>query len=592
MYRSIQKLYIASIITSFIFIAVPSVYAAYGDFDGPYGHNDGIHGGNRLDPAAFPAVDPLIIGWATGVVDFHRNAGIEHGAPEDVLGQPGGTFDVFALGDGGWITVSFDAPFVNISGPDFAVWENGFISGQAAELGLLFSELMYVEVSTNGVDFVRFPSINGVPQPIGGFGCLDPTYIHNVAGKHPNGNDGRDEGTPFDLEDLSDDPLVLDGTVDLNSISFVRLIDVVGDGSTVDSNGQPMYDPYPTPFGTGGADLDAIGVLGPSAAPAKPILTHPENGADQVELTPQLTTSPFSDPDGDAHQYSQWQISVGSDWGIADDFIADITSETQLTALHVPIDMLAESQTYYWRVRFYDQHNSASHWSETFSFTTHVLLPSEKEDDDGNGVPDSQQNVIIEDLDSTDGDDRLQPDIKTLHTVVGDQDAGLKIPSTVLAIERFRSIDPSILGDLADLPESMPFGVLGFKLKVPVGGTINVDIYLSESLTQDHSWYRYTPQKGWQNYSANTTITPLEDPITRITLLLTDGGPGDADGTANGWILDSGGPVGPSSTPDDPTPDDPTPDDPTPNDPTSEDDAQEPGGGGGGGGGGCFISLM
>jgi len=67
-------------------------------------------------------------------------------------------------------------------------------------------------------------------------------------------------GGPFDLALLRYRPLVQAGHVDLSRITHVRLVDVVGDGATVDSFGHPIYDPYPT-VGSGGFDLEAIGVL-------------------------------------------------------------------------------------------------------------------------------------------------------------------------------------------------------------------------------------------------------------------------------------------------------------------------------------------
>jgi hypothetical protein len=48
--------------------------------------------------------------------------------------------------------------------------------------------------------------------------------------------------------------------VDLAHISYVRIIDVVGDGNALDCRGEVIYDPYPT-GGSAGFDLDAIAVL-------------------------------------------------------------------------------------------------------------------------------------------------------------------------------------------------------------------------------------------------------------------------------------------------------------------------------------------
>lgn len=570
--------YISAIIFFCLAVAAAAAYGAYGDHDGPYGENDGIHGGNRLEPSQYPPADPGILGWATKVVAYDRSPDVTHGTPEVVLGQPGGTFDVFSLGDGGWIIVAFDRPVANLPGPDFAVWENGFISRQPGDLNHLWAELMFVEVSTNGQDFVRFPSINMVPQALGGFSCLDPTYIHNVAGKHPNGNDGRDEGTPFDLDALSGDPMVLDGTVDLSRINFVRLIDVVGDGSTTDSLGHAMFDPYPTPFGTGGADLDAVGVLSFSTELGPhPILISPADGAGDIELMPQLESSSITVPVGDSHIRSQWQISPTNDWSHPPAFTADIHSTTQLTTLRVPYYVLDEGQSYYWRVRYHYQQGAPSEWSPPCSFTTHVLSAEEKDDDNEDGVPDSQQNVIITDLDALDGEDSVQPNIKTLRTQVGDVHAGLKIPANVLAIERLRSMDPSYIAVAVATPDNMTFGVLEFKLEVNVGDTVTVDIYLSEIFSSDDQWFIFAPQKGWVDFSANTTIAPVGDGRTRITIVLTDGGPGDADGIANGWIIDSGGLVKSSAADNTPTPagdDEPSTDS------------------GSSGGGGCFIDQI
>jgi hypothetical protein len=65
-------------------------------------------------------------------------------------------------------------------------------------------------------------------------------------------------GDAFDLKDLKDNPSVISGLVDLDNINFVKLIDIKGDGSSIDSHGNPIYDAIDL---DNGADIDAISVI-------------------------------------------------------------------------------------------------------------------------------------------------------------------------------------------------------------------------------------------------------------------------------------------------------------------------------------------
>jgi hypothetical protein len=76
---------------------------------------------------------------------------------------------------------------------------------------------------------------------------------------------GTAGGDEFDLSALATNPLVLSGVVDLQSVRYVRLIDVFGDGSLLDSAGRPIYDA--TGSGNGGADIDAISVIHGAVVP-------------------------------------------------------------------------------------------------------------------------------------------------------------------------------------------------------------------------------------------------------------------------------------------------------------------------------------
>ncbi|ABG58878.1 DUF4465 domain-containing protein [Cytophaga hutchinsonii] len=165
---------------------------------------------------------------------------------------------VVSLGDNGVAILEFQYPVMNGAGPDFAVFENGFnnFSGPGQ-----FLELAFVEVSSDGINYVRFPTVsktNSLTQ-IGSFGYTDAALLHNLAGKYVSGY-----GTPFDLDELKNNTLI-----DVNNITHVKIIDVIGSVNsgiaTKDSLGNPVNDPYPTAFGSGGFDLDAVGVINQNA---------------------------------------------------------------------------------------------------------------------------------------------------------------------------------------------------------------------------------------------------------------------------------------------------------------------------------------
>lgn len=251
-----------------------------GPLDGPDYPDTGIPGfvgpaGPGLNEDFGNTVNPLFSGWASGVADYLPTPGVWEQWQDSslALGQVTGyQFDVVSLGDltpeelaagvpPGQITLTFDSPICDKEGPDFAVFENGFIDFDTFNL---FAELGYVEVSSDGVNFARFPSASfstNLYGPYPGYENIDTRYVQNLCGIHVN-NDGESWGTPFDLGDLAAHPLVLDGTVSLSNITHVRIIDIPGDGSFFDdcSPANPIRDAWPT-WGSGGVDLEAVGVI-------------------------------------------------------------------------------------------------------------------------------------------------------------------------------------------------------------------------------------------------------------------------------------------------------------------------------------------
>ena len=209
---------------------------------------------------AMHADSSAFVAWATGCVIERGPQSVDSlelgvttfGDESMALGRPGGVMDVVSLGDGGIAVLTFDSPICNEEGPDFAVFENAFHNTPHC-----FLELAFVEVSSDGVNFFRFPAVTHVQTEIQleNGSVMDASLIHNFAGKYE-----ALYGTPFDLDDLEDDALL-----DKNKVSHVRLVDVVGSldprYATYDSEGHIVNDPWPTPFWSSGFDLDAVGVI-------------------------------------------------------------------------------------------------------------------------------------------------------------------------------------------------------------------------------------------------------------------------------------------------------------------------------------------
>jgi hypothetical protein len=202
-----------------------------------------------------PADSSAIGWWAKGCIVFRGP--VQEGNPELGLASSGNESNAIgkadnntvSLGDSGIAVVSFPVSIRNIPGADFAVFENSF-DGR-------FLELAFVEVSSDSIRWVRFPSssFTSHKEQVGSFGILERSYLNNLAGIHP-----AYFGTPFDLSELLDS-----SGVDINMISFVKVVDVKGNVNsvypTLDSFGNIINDPWPTPWPQGGFDLDAVAVL-------------------------------------------------------------------------------------------------------------------------------------------------------------------------------------------------------------------------------------------------------------------------------------------------------------------------------------------
>ncbi len=204
----------------------------------------------------------IIEAWATGIeiqrgyLDINDKSFQISGTNRVSYGDPqaglytaeGNSNNIVSLGDSGIVIVNFASTIYNGLGPDFAVFENGFAND--------YLELAFVEVSSDGIHFIRFSSSSlfQTSTQVGPYAFASCDAVNNLAGKYKQGY-----GTPFDLEELKDS-----ANLDVNAISHIKLVDVIGSITNIgslDTAGNRINDCYPTPFASGGFDLDAVATM-------------------------------------------------------------------------------------------------------------------------------------------------------------------------------------------------------------------------------------------------------------------------------------------------------------------------------------------
>ncbi|MGE5258115.1 MAG: fibronectin type III domain-containing protein [Hyphomicrobiales bacterium] len=314
-----------------------------------------------------------------------------------------------------------------------------------------------------------------------------------------------------------------------------------------------------------GDNADAAAGQG-NLAPNAPLLTSPVNNAATSAMAT-LQTAPFSSPmPGATHAQTRWQVFRDED----NVCLLDIQSYTELTSFTVPKLVLDEGTPFFWRAQFIDSNGAASAWSDYEYFSTQTTGI----DLNANGIPDAQEVSSTTDLNKDGVPDLQQTIIKSVKMEGTTAQTGISIQQspTALAVESVESEDPQQLDLHADnKPKDMPFGVLNVKIAVAnPGDQAVVRLYFLDPAPVNGKWYEYDKALNrWIDFSAYTEFA--SDRMS-AALTLRDGGPGDADGVANGIIIDPGG-IGLADAGD-------------------SGGSQSAGSGGSGGGGGCFIYTI
>jgi chitinase len=357
---------------------------------------------------------------------------------------------------------------------------------------------------------------------------IDSAEVHYLPPGYTNGHpmtDDDDDGLPDEWEvHFGLDPLRNDADGDL------------------DRDGISNRDEF-----RAGLEPDERGV---GTAPRRPKPLSPKSNS-HTDLNVLLDAGGYSDIDGDAHIATQWQVYDTQ----SKDCMMDVVTDRRLNQLKVPLMLLDGERTYQWRVRFLDSGGRVSAWSATAYFITQAA----ENDLDENAISDDRESDPIEAA-ITRCVSSLSAGCTPTHLVVASED-------TVREINQVTLLDPFDLEIDETAPDRLPGSMVAYKLMLHrPGQRALVTIHLSDPAPAGATWIKYDAVNGWQDYSHHAAISV--DRLS-VTVEVKDGGYGDADGVANGVILD---PAGLSLTADS----------------TSVVTA----GSSGGGGGGCFIATI
>ncbi|SFC27888.1 choice-of-anchor U domain-containing protein [Massilia yuzhufengensis] len=189
--------------------------------------------------------------------------------------------------------------------------------------------------------------------------------------------------------------------------------------------------------------------------------------------------------------------------------------------------------------------------SDTQALTITVLRDTDRDgvadildpDLDGDGRLNSAEDPVPSAHGGATGDgngdgiaDSTQANVASLATV-GSVAADKRF-ATIAVADGLTLVGVSNSAAPAGLPRNakMPLGQFDFEVRgLAVGATVDIDMYVDKTLSAN-GYYKQTAS-GWVNLATVSTVGGK----TKLSFSLTDGGAYDADGIANGVIVDPGG---------------------------------------------------
>lgn len=246
-----------------------------------------------------------------------------------------------------------------------------------------------------------------------------------------------------------------------------------------------------------------------------------------VALEPLFRTDGFHSADpGAVHAETRWQVFREDDHAC----VLDVRSRTALTRFIPPRLAMEGDTAYTWRAQVVDHAGRVSEWSEMAAFATEAEPgPADTEpptDLDRNGVRDDRQ-----------------PGLKVLTVEGTDVRAAVAAvdPESSPEVEAVASERLGIPGPFgsAGSPQ-MALGLIHARISVNrPGGDASVHVYFPGPLPRGSAWYEADLAGGSLRASVGARLSPDR---RSVVFPVSDGGPGDADGTVNGVIVTASGP--------------------------------------------------
>jgi hypothetical protein len=145
------------------------------------------------------------------------------------------------------------------------------------------------------------------------------------------------------------------------------------------------------------------------------------------------------------------------------------------------------------------------------------------------------------DLDADGNDDKTQLDLKVIRVPNNAGEMGIKAGANVAGVEFLSTVNVEEIVETENRPTRLPRGFYNFRLVLSeVGETASATVYFSTPLPYHIGWSKYDRINGWSDYSEHVIVSKNR---RSVTLMFQDGGFGDADGVANGVIVDPSGPA-------------------------------------------------